>query len=90
MKGGNIACSRVLTSSVKCTILVLKDITALVKLPIPGFPFRSFQQLTLRVSLFSSLNPGISDTSSRVSCAEAHGWQKCFALFPKVGNNEQK
>lgn len=32
------------------------------------------------MSLFSSLNPGISDTSSRISCAEAHGWQKCFVF----------
>nr|DAO56615.1 MAG TPA: hypothetical protein [Caudoviricetes sp.] len=40
---GNIACYRVLTNPVKYTILVLKDITALVKLLIPGFPFRSFQ-----------------------------------------------
>nr|DAO56614.1 MAG TPA: hypothetical protein [Caudoviricetes sp.] len=39
------------------------------------------------MSLFSSLNPGISDTSSRISCAEAHGWQKCFVLFPELGNN---
>ena len=42
-RAGNIACSRALTNSVERTIIILKDITALVKLLIPGFPFRSFQ-----------------------------------------------
>ena len=40
---GILLVTGVLTNPVKYTILVLKDITALVKLLIPGFPFRSFQ-----------------------------------------------
>ena len=62
-----------------------------VFLRFPNFELGQKSWLSLLVKLCGvALNPGISDTSSRISCAEAHGWRECFVLFPKVGNNEQK